>query len=94
MEAVIPRKPVTLLVMVRISVWNLFTLARVSWHNNKFIFEAEHTRMDQKKIYDPWDKYQTGIKLETKHATYQKLANVVQENNIYVHSLEIVIFDM
>ena len=50
MEAVIPGKPVTLLVMVRISVWNLFTLARVSWHNKKFIFEAEHTRMDQIKF--------------------------------------------
>ena len=36
----------------------------------------------------PWDQDQIGIKLEAQHIRYQKLANFVPKNDIYVNRLE------
>ena len=40
----------------------------------------------------PWDQVQFSIKLETKHDIHQKLANFMQEKDIYVNRLQSVIF--
>ena len=60
----------------------------------KKLLVVQHLNYGNYVSFSSWDQGQIGIKSETKHVIYLKLASFTYKKDIYVNRLESVFYDM
>ena len=60
----------------------------------KNLLVVQHLNYGNYVSFSSWDQGQIGIKSETKHVIYLKLASFTYKKDIYVNRLESVFYDM
>ena len=60
----------------------------------KKLLVVQHLNYGNYVSFSSWDQSQIGIKSETKHVIYLKLASFTYKKDIYVNRLESVFYDM